>query len=238
MNKSLWSLLILLLAIAYLFWKPLCLHEEFAFRDAAHFYPPQWKWACSEWASGRIPLWNPLLNLGEPHLADNTSSVFYPGKLIFALPFEFQRLYNVFLVGHVVLAGLTTWWLARSWNLSTVAASIAAISYPLSGSILFQYCNAPFLIGAAWLPLAVMLTWRLLEQPCFKRCAWLSMVLSLMILGGDAQTVYHVGLLMLLLAWIKWRSRKNETSNRSRIGHNSGGRNSWRLQLRMRCEPA
>ena len=38
----------------------------FAFRDAAHYYYPLFKFVQSEWAAGRVPLWNPCENLGVP----------------------------------------------------------------------------------------------------------------------------------------------------------------------------
>src|SRR5688572_14410632 len=78
--------------------------EVFAFRDAANFYYPLFEWQCSEWGAGRIPLWNPYDNLGSAVLADATSSVLYPGKLVFALPLDFARRFNLYITLHVLLA--------------------------------------------------------------------------------------------------------------------------------------
>ena len=61
----------------------------FAFRDTAHFYYPLLKLVTGEWAAGRVPLWNPYENLGVPLAGNATSSVFYPGTLIFWLPIDY-----------------------------------------------------------------------------------------------------------------------------------------------------
>ncbi|MBC7855651.1 MAG: hypothetical protein IAF94_19645, partial [Pirellulaceae bacterium] len=85
MNRWPWHIwLLVLLPMAVLFGPVLLTDRSFAMRDAAHFYHPLFKWTASEWAAGRVPLWNPHENCGVPVLADASSSVFYPGKLLFA----------------------------------------------------------------------------------------------------------------------------------------------------------
>ena len=176
------------------------------FRDAAHFYHPLFEFVRSEWGAGRVPLWNPYENLGVPLAGDATSSVFYPGKLLFALPLDFTLLYNWYVVGHVALAAATSFWLARHLGTSVAAAGLAAVSYAFSGSVLFQYANVVFLVGAAWLPLALLLADRMLREQRWKPAVGLGVVLALMITGGDPQMAYNAGLLAVLDAWILWRA--------------------------------
>ena len=92
--------------LAALFGPVLVTDRSFAMRDAAHFYYPLFEWCCREWAAGRVPLWNPYENCGLPVLADATSSVFYPGKLLFLLPVDFALRYKLYVIGHVVLAAV------------------------------------------------------------------------------------------------------------------------------------
>jgi len=82
----------------------LCTSQGFAFRDAAHYYYPLFNWTTRQWAAGQIPLWNPLENCGVPAAADPTASLFYPGKLLFALPLGFPVKYKLYITGHVFLA--------------------------------------------------------------------------------------------------------------------------------------
>ena len=65
----------------------------FAYRDTAHFYYPLDAWVSQRWSQGQWPLWNHQDGNGMPVVADATSAVFYPGKLVFALPLEFAQRY-------------------------------------------------------------------------------------------------------------------------------------------------
>src|SRR5438874_12588030 len=125
--------------IAILFGPALASDRSFALRDAGHFYYPLFEWCCREWAAGRVPLWNPYENCGLPVLADATSSVFYPGKLIFLLPVDFAWRYKLYITLHVILAAAGTYWLARAWKANPAAGSVAAIAYGCGGNVVLQY---------------------------------------------------------------------------------------------------
>ena len=175
--------------------------QSFVFRDAAHFYYPLLQQAQAEWSAWRIPLWNPWDNLGEPLLANATAAVFYPGKIIFAFPFEYATNYKLYIISHVLLAGLTAYGCARRFGRSQPAASLCAVSYAFSGSVLTQHCNVIYLIGAAWLPVALGATDAILRR---RRTSagfiLLSASLAMVTLGGDPQTAYHAVLLAAIYA--------------------------------------
>ncbi len=196
--------------------------HTFAFRDAAHFYPPLWRLAIGEWAAGRTPLWNPYENLGHPLLAHPAAAVCYPGQLVFLLPVPFLWAYHLYIVGHVVLAAVAAYRLARSFRASAAAAGMCGLAYAFSGNVLMQHTNAPFLVGAAWLPWALLCTDRMARsaagpggalvpsrgaspeskgrKPVGRWSAGLAACLALMVLGGDPQMAYNVGLIAALYA--------------------------------------
>ncbi len=189
-------------------------NESFVFRDAAHYYLPLFEWTCAEWSAGRIPLWNPHENCGTPALADTTSSVFYPGKLFFCLTFlSYTNRFVCYVSLHVLLAAAGAWKLARRFRASTLASGLAAVTYAYSGSLLFQYCNVVFLIGAAWLPFGLLAADRMLTQRHWTWSLVLGLVLALMVLGGDPQAAYHTGLLATLLAVIQWRKDRSRSAS-------------------------
>lgn len=205
---SLWPLVIVALPIATLFGPALVSDTSFALRDAAHFYYPLFEWTTREWAAGRVPLWNPHENCGVPVVADATSSVFYPGKLVFALPLDFALRYKLYIVLHVALAAAAAYYLSRRWGQSSAAAALAVVAYALGGSVLFQYCNVVFLVGAAWLPVAILAADRMLLDGRVRSALLLAAVLALMILGGDPQTAFHTLLVTALYAVILCRRHK------------------------------
>ena len=149
--------------------------------------------------------------------ANATSSVFYPGMVVFLLPLPLAWSYKLYVMGHVVLAAGTAYRLGRVWNTSVLAAGVAAISYAFCGNVLFQCCNVVFLVGAAWLPLAVETSERMIRKRSIRATAAFGAVLALMVLGGDPQMAYNAGLLATLYAvQLWWRERKQ------RVSHNSG----------------
>ena len=182
------------------FWK----NEVFAFRDAANFYYPLFHWQCEEWGSGNIPLWNHYDNLGSAAFADATSSVLYPGKLLFCLPCDFALRFNLYIALHILLAAWAAYGFARRWQCSPPAAAMCAISYAYGGYTLFQYANVVFLVGAAWLPVALRLADAMLVERSVRRATAFGAVLAMMTLGGDPQTAYHAGLLAVLHAVLLW----------------------------------
>ena len=203
-----------------------CTGDGFAFRDAAHFYYPLFDWTNRQWAAGQIPLWNPQENTGLPVLADGTSSVFYPGKLVFALPLSYAWNFQLYTTLHILLAAGAAFLLARRWQASPCAAGLAAVTYAFGGNVLFQYCNVVYLVGAAWLPLALAAADRMLVGRSWRGALLLGLVLALMVLGGDPQMAYHAGLLAALYAWILGRSRRRAGGRDGARGQASAG--SWR----------
>ncbi len=193
-------------------------------RDAGHYYLPLFQWTAQQWGNGEIPLWNPQENGGYPVAADATASLFYPVKMLYALPVNFFRIHAVYTLFHLLLAAGGVWLLARQWKISAAGAAFAAVAYSMAGAVSFQYCNIVFLVGAAWLPLALLTGDRMFRQQSLFWSLLTSAVLALMTLGGDPQAAYHGGLCLAGYACLV----RADASPRSR---------SW-LQKIIRSKPA
>jgi hypothetical protein len=193
---------------------PLLAGQGLAFRDTAHFYSPSFAWQVEQWRDGSIPLWNDQEGLGTDVVGDGSSSVFYPGKLLLvALPFPWATRLNLYILAHLLLAAAGSYRLAGSWKLGRAPAFLAATAYSLSGPVLSLHANIPFLVGAAWLPWAIQALDQLLRRGQRSAILSLALVLALMVLGGDPQAAYHVGLagglyLLMLPRRISGRSRR------------------------------
>jgi len=192
----------------FMFWPALLGRACFAFRDAAHFYYPLFEFVSREWAAGRVPLWNPASNLGEPLLAQNTSSACFPGMLIFLLPVPYLLAYNWYIVGHLLFAAASAYRLARAWQASATGAGLGALAYAFGGHVMFQHANIVYLVGAAWLPLAVLYAERMFSRRQARWAISLGVVLAMMVLGGEPQMAYHAGLLAALYALLDWWQRR------------------------------
>ena len=165
----------------------------FAFRDAIHFYYPLSQHITEAFHSGRVPLWDPAENLGQPLAANPAAAVFYPGKLIFLAMFlpgvSFGACFKWYVLGHFLLAYLAFYRFARLFG-SSSASIFGALAYTFGGALFFQQTNPIFLVGAAWLPLASRGGVTLIDRP--ERFGVLkgAFPLAMMILGGDPQAAY------------------------------------------------
>ncbi|MDR2344986.1 MAG: YfhO family protein [Planctomycetaceae bacterium] len=214
-----------------------------AFRDCAHFYRPLFWYICGEITAGRLPLWNPYENLGQPLAAEPTSLCFYPVMILSVIAtvigIDRDFAFSFCIAFHVLLATVTCYRFIRINRFSHEAAVFAALSYALGGTILFQWNNLPFLIGAAWLPEAlrqakiildynnsnsnnsnlnnsfgskIIFCRNLSDQFSYKKSVnihfniiALAAVLSMMILGGDPQSVYNVVLCIVIIFFFSCR---------------------------------
>lgn len=195
------TLLFLLVPAALLaafFFRPLIENERFAYRDVGYFYYPLFEQIQREWERGRLPLWDPFENLGQPLAGNPTSSVFYPGKAIFFLSsagcVDFNACFSLYIIGHVALSFFGVYFLTRRLRISRAGAVLAGLSYSFSGPILFQYSNVVFLVGAAWLPFLALFSFDFFASATvagkLKSTLKLSVAQALAILGGEPQIVY------------------------------------------------
>ena len=199
----------LVLAV-WLFFPILFQNGQFIYRDATDFYYPLWHRIQESLNAGEAPLWDSTENLGQPLLANPTSAVYYPFKLIFfftwCFPASYGLCFKAFVLIHYALALGGIYRLARHLGRSPTASTAAALAYTFSGPVFFQYCNPIFLVGAALLPWGILAGERLLRTRSVSSVAVLAGVLALTVLGGDPQTAYIIGLLLLALLWVQKRA--------------------------------
>jgi hypothetical protein len=195
--------------------------------------------------SGQIPLWNPYLGMGAPLLANYQSGLFYPPNwLLFLLDLVGgigwsawgQTLLVVF---HFVLAG---WGMARlsgELGLKPLAQSVSGLAFGLCG---YMVSRAGFLsinAAAAWLPWVLLWITRFVHsrgagrRKRGKNFLWLSVVLTMQLLSGHAQTTWYTWLLGGIWAsYLGWRTAYSHysPSNHGEINPTPGFRWGQRLQ--------
>ena len=167
------------------------------FRDTLNFYFPMWSsWDHLTGIDRWLPRWCHLDGTGNNLIGEGTSLSFYPLRCVLMVPWgTISQRIGIFLVLHGMLAWATMVWSVRKAGASCGVAALAAISYSLSGPIFFQIYNPPFLISAAWLPLLLGSLVSALagtsgcSVPQTNIAA--SLAASMMILGGDPQSVVH-----------------------------------------------
>ena len=189
-----WPLVLIAIVWFCVFWQMNTGQTVVGFRDSAYLYYPYFQWIDQQWATGHIPLWNPYCDLGHPVVADGTSSVFYPGKLVFLCRFlSYPSRYGCYLSIHVLWAAVGAYWLTKRLGASSEGAGIAAVSYSFGGSVLFQCANVIYLVSAAWLPFAMLFVWQMFKWRSTKHAVYAGAACAMMVLGGDPQMAYVAG---------------------------------------------
>ena len=211
---------VLLIATVWLFffWPLISGQQVVGFRDAANLYYPLFEWIDAQLAKGEFPVWNPFCNYGMPTIHDGSSSIFYPGKAVFfvrALPYPAR--YGLYLSLHILIAALGTYWFSRTLRITRSGSTLAAFSYAFGGAVLFEVVNAPFVVSAAWLPLALCSVWQIFNRWKIKWAISTAFFCSMMILGGDPQMCYHVGLILCAFGIRStWRNLRRLRANTKR----------------------
>ncbi len=201
----------------------LFLPRRLGLRDVEFFFEPMFRYLQTEWAAGRVPLWDPYSDGGVPLVGQGTPSVFYPGKLLFALPVSFDLAFKSYVLVHLLIAGLGTWRTARVWSCSRTAAGLASLSYAFGGSVLAMYTTVVFLVSAAWLSFALLCVDDVLRNRSPKGAVGLALSMALMVLGGDPQTAYYVGLIAGIGLLTSFRRERDSNSSNLRSLAASGG---------------
>ena len=181
------------------------------FRDSLHCFPPLYRMVCNEWAAGRVPLWNHLLNDGQPLAAAGVAGAFYPPQVLVTAIFPEGFAGDVLAVVHLAMCFTAAACIARDAGVSVAAALVAGLSYAFCGSIVFQTYNPIMLAGAAWLAWAVRAGSRLLARPTVGQFIVLAGALAMSVLAGDPQSVFHAGIAIGILLLARIRAAAGET---------------------------
>lgn len=157
-----------------------------------------------ELRSGRVPLWNPLVGGGAPHLANGQSAVFDPFHLIAYLG-ELPVAHAWMAAGRLEFAGLGMFLLARAWGLPRLGRWFAGLAYPFCGFLVVWLLYPPT-ASAVWLPWMLWAATRLLDDVSRPRVAALAALTAGSLLGGHVQTTAHN--LLAVAAFVAWRASR------------------------------
>ncbi len=147
-------------------------------------------------AEGALPLWNPWVGFGAPFLADASSELAYPPTWL-ALPLPLPLQFELFAVGHGLLAAAGAYLLARRVGLAPLAGGVAGVSYALAGPLLSAVGLYHHFAGAAWLPWVLWALEGLLQRPGRGSALALGLASAAQVLAGSGDLVLMTALLAL-----------------------------------------
>ncbi|MBN1287889.1 MAG: YfhO family protein [Anaerolineae bacterium] len=174
--------------------------------DAFTYFYPYWHAASDALRAGRLPLWNDLIFMGAPFLANGQTGLLYlPNLLVWLLVPDTPTAYTLSLLLHLVWAGLGMLALLRlGMRANSPAALTGAALFTVGGALTTHAGQINQLQGMAWLPWLFLLLDRSRRSPFAP--VLLAAALAMQILAGHAQTVFigAVGMGVAALWWA-WR---------------------------------
>jgi hypothetical protein len=142
---------------------------------------------------GILPLWNPYLFGGMPHLASVYPGVLYPPNWVFAF-LRPQVAMNVVVITtfHWALAG--TYRYARSLELSRLSSLLAGVVFTFGGYMVMSMGQTSNIAAAAWLPWVLLAIEKLYQRPRWIWVALGSLFAALQVFAGVPQISWYTAL--------------------------------------------
>jgi hypothetical protein len=218
---------------------PLILYAPFLFGGKVLYWGvyllqvyPWRQLAVEQIQAGHWPLWNPYLGAGTPLAANLQTAAFYPPNVLFLL-MPVERAFGWELALHVALAGLFAYYLGRTLGLSRFGALIVGLAYGGGGYIISRWVFPSMVYAAAWLPLMLALTEKVIRHTSFRSrtpdskggsgvrywmldVAVLALIIALQFLAGHAQTSFYSAVIIAAFALFRL-ARQQTTVQESRI---------------------
>ncbi len=122
-------------------------------------------WRAYAWEtikSGQVPLWNPLLGMGAPLIANYQSALFYPPNWIYFLLDTIGGIgwaawgQGLIVYLHLVWAGLGMIFLSRRLGTGVLAQAVAGLAFSLSGYIVSRSGFLSINAAVPWLPWMIL----------------------------------------------------------------------------------
>ena len=148
--------------------------KVFGLLDQWHHYVQMATYMDGAIQSDEFPFWNPMTYCGMPFAANPQTYVFYPPNLLRSLltsdptPMNVHIGLVILLALHILLAGVSTFFLARDHKLGFGASTAAAFVFILSATFVRRVMAMDLIATVAWFPLIILLLRRAFLAESFR----------------------------------------------------------------------
>ena len=142
--------------------------------------------------AGQSPLWAPELAGGYPLLASGQLGFWYPPHMVLRQFLPGVWTLNISLLFHALLAAIGTFFFLRHNKLTSIAAGMAAVLFPLGATFVGKYSSLNLILPFMWVPLLfLLLQWCMERGKARHFMMWIACT-SLCILIGHPQIALYV----------------------------------------------
>jgi len=177
--------------------------------------------------AGNLPLWNPLVGMGAPLLANHQSALLYPPNWLLFLLDEIGGVgwaawgQGLLVAVHLAWAGAGMYLLANKLGLSDLAKTISGLAFGLSGYLVARSGFLSINSAVAWLPWVLVYSVsagneiKIFNQMTIK----LGLTVALQLLAGHAQTTWYTILLTFMWSGMwNWHIAHSHNLQRGKDG--------------------
>ena len=172
---------------------------------------------------GEIPLWDPHSFGGHPFLANGSSGVLYPPRLVLSLALSPARVHDALLVTHLFFAGVAMFLLLGAVRLSFAASLLGGLAWMVNSYALSWQFLEHYIAIEVWLPVGALLAHLAVRRRSWPAAFGLALALGLMFFAGNVlfvelAVVAIFGYGLTLTALDAWRDRASLRGNVLRLG--------------------
>lgn len=141
--------------LTMVYWWQMWLGDGLIGGDIMDYFFPQKVYLANALADGQIPLWNNLVNLGYPFVADSQIALWYPTTIPLYSLMPVETAFQTNIVIHYVIAFLFTWAYCRAVGVRQGGALLAALAFtygwfPPRLSVEWAITTGCYLPGLLW----------------------------------------------------------------------------------------
>ena len=142
--------------------------------------------------AGESPLWAPELAGGYPLLASGQLGFWYPPHMLLRQFLPGVWTLNLSLLFHALLAATGTFFFLKYNKLTSSAAGMAAVLFPLGATFVGKYSSLNLILPFMWVPILLLLIQLCMERGKAKYFMLWIAATSLCILVGHPQIALYV----------------------------------------------
>jgi hypothetical protein len=203
-----WQVIIFFGIITLLFFWDILTQKKFFWEDFVYQYYPFRNFAAVAFSNGIIPFWNPYTFGGMPFIADIQTAFFYPLHLLLTLFVSNNSLDFVFLeyliIFHYFLAGIFSYYLAKSLQLDIYASILTAITFMFCGFMVTHLIHETMIIQFTYMPLIFLFYNKSFETGKWRNTLLTGLFMGIAILCGHPQITLYMFFTLALFAIYKF----------------------------------
>lgn len=176
--------------------------------DVPSFIFPMQNFAVNILKSGKIPLWNPLILMGTPLLANFQSAPFSPTNFLYFI-FDNLTAWGLQIFLQHLIAALSVYFLMRHWKVTKMGSILSASIFAFSGfNLIWSEWNGHAL-SAAFIPLIILAEDKWIVEGSKISLIFFPILIFLELLSGYPQVVLYTVVAGMVLAVVRLLENKN-----------------------------